>query len=185
MSHSSILKIKKAALLVVDVQEAFRGAIPEFASVASRASMAVRGFQILGVPVLVTEQYPKGLGPTAEEIRLALPDDFESFEKTAFSSCGADAFVKQLKKLNTKQIVICGLETHICVSQTAHDLLDRGFQVHVLTDAVCSRFDQDKRAGLAKLKQSGVIPSSMEMALFELLRDAKHEKFKEIQNLIK
>src|SRR5688572_27804158 len=126
MPHTSIINGKQAALVVVDVQEAFRGAIPDFAVVASRASMAVRGFQILGVPVIVTEQYPKGLGITAEEIRLVLPDDFKAVEKTAFSSCGASAFVKQLEKLATKQVVLCGLETHVCVSQTAHDLLDRG-----------------------------------------------------------
>ena len=93
--------------------------------------------------------------------------------------------MKELEKLGTKQVVICGLETHICVSQTAHDLLDRGFQVHVLTDSVCSRFQYNNAAGLAKMQQSGAIPSSVEMALFELLRDSRHEQFKNIQALIK
>lgn len=183
--HPHILNSKTAALIVIDIQEGFRNAIPEFAVTASRASMAARGFQILGVPVLVTEQYPKGLGPTAEEIRMILPDGFEPFEKTAFSSCGSDQFVAELDKLGVKQPVICGLETHVCVNQTAHDLLARGLQVHVMTDVVCSRFDHDKRAGLAKMKTSGVIASSMEMALFELMKDAKHGHFKEIQTLIK
>lgn len=185
MSHPRILDKNKTALVVVDIQEAFRNAIPDFAIAASRASMAVRGFQILGVPVIVTEQYPKGLGSTAEEILFALPDGFEVFEKTAFSSCGADAFVDKLLEIGAEQIVLCGLETHVCVNQTAHDLLDRGFRVHLLTDCVCSRFERDKLAGLAKMKSSGVVPSSIEMALFELMRDARHEQFKEIQNLIK
>ncbi|MGB4988029.1 MAG: hydrolase [Pyrinomonadaceae bacterium] len=175
----------KAALVVIDIQEGFRNAIADFPIVASRASTAVRGFQILGVPILVTEQYPKGLGPTAEEIRLAMPDGWAAAEKTAFSSCGADAFIDGVTELGVEQVVICGLETHVCVNQTAHDLLDRGFQVHLLTDCVCSRFDEDKRAGLAKMESSGVITSSIEMALFEMMRDSRHDKFKEIQSLIR
>jgi nicotinamidase-related amidase len=183
--HPNILQPNQTALIVVDVQEAFRHVIPEFETVAVKISTAVRGFQTLGVPVMVTEQYPKGLGHTAEEIKLVLPDDAEIFEKSAFSSCGAGSFAARLDEMSIKQTVICGLETHICVNQTAHDLLDRGIQVHLLTDAVCSRFEDNKAAGLAKMQASGVIASSVEMSLFELMRDAKHEKFKEIQALIK
>lgn len=185
MSHPNLLDSKTTAFVVVDIQEAFRNVIPDFTVIASRASSAVRGFQILDVPVFVTEQYPEGLGRTAEEIFLVLPDDFEVFEKTAFSSCGAEPFVAKLKDLGIKQVVLCGLETHVCVNQTAHDLLDRGFQVHVLTDCVCSRFEHDKLAGLAKMQSSGVLSLSIEMAFFELMRDARHDKFKEIQALIK
>ena len=179
-----ILDITKTALVVIDLQEAFRSAIPEFPQVASRASMAVRGFQILNVPVIVTEQYPKGLGRTAEEILFCLPDDYEPIEKIRFSSC-IDPFLGQLNAAGAKQVVLCGLETHICVSQTAHDLLASGFEVHVLTDAVGSRYTQDRDTGLAKMMQSGAVPATVEMALFELMHDSKHEKFKEIQNLIK
>ena len=185
MAHDRILDKARSALVVIDVQEAFRDAIPDFATVVNQISIAARGFQTLGVPVLVTEQYPKGLGRTAEEILYALPDGAQVFEKAAFSSCGASPFVDQLTDLGVEQIVICGLETHICVSQTAHDLRDRGFQVHLLLDAVCSRFPVNKEAGIQKMASSGVIMSSVEMALFELMRDAKHEKFKEIQALIK
>ncbi|MFN0280228.1 MAG: isochorismatase family protein [Pyrinomonadaceae bacterium] len=179
------MNIDTAALVVVDIQEAFRQVIPDFATIAKRASVAVRGFQILGVPVIVTEQYPKGLGRTADEIKQILPEDFEAFEKTVFSSCGAKHFVSRLEEFGSKQIVLCGLETHVCVNQTAHDLLERGFQVHVLCDCVTSRFEYNRLAGLAKMRRSGVIESSIEMALFELMLDAKHEKFKEIQSLIK
>lgn len=185
MRHANILDSKTAALVVIDIQEAFRSVIPDFAQVASRAATAVRGFQILDVPVIVTEQYPKGLGPTADEILWVLPEDFEVFKKTAFSSCGAGPFAEALDMLGLRQIVLCGLETHVCVNQTAHDLLDRGFQVHILIDCVCSRSEVNKIAGLEKMQASGVIASSMEMALFELMGDAKHEKFKEIQALIK
>lgn len=185
MAHPKILDPAKTVLVVIDVQEAFRSAIPDFALVASRIAMAVRGFQILEVPILVTEQYPKGLGRTAEEILLSLPDNFEVIEKTAFSACGASDFVGKLKKLGSHQIVICGVETHVCVNQTAHDLLDAGFEVHLLTDCVASRFEHDKEAGLSKMYASGAEPSSFEMALFELMRDSTHEKFKEIQAIIK
>ena len=185
MTHPRLLDKSSTVLAVIDIQEAFRNVIPDFAVVASRASMAVRGFQILDVPVLVTEQYPKGLGKTAEEIQLVLSEDPQIFEKTAFSSCGAGAFIDRLNEIGARQIVLCGLETHVCVNQTAHDLLDRGFDVHLLTDCVCSRFEHDKKAGLSKMRSSGVVPSSIEMALFELMRDSKHTHFKEIQDLIR
>lgn len=185
MSHPKILDPKKAALVVVDVQEAFRSAIPEFPQIASRISMAVRGFQTLNLPIIVTEQYPKGLGRTAEEILFSMPPEFEFLEKTAFSSCGAASFAEKLQATGASQIVLCGLESHICVSQTAHDLLEKNYEVHVLIDCVGSRFTQDKEAALGKMSSSGVVPSSLEMALFELLKDARHEQFKEIQNLIK
>lgn len=185
MPHANILNPKATALIVIDVQEAFRTAIPDFEITARRVATAVRGFQILGLPVFVTEQYPKGLGKTVDEIKSVLSDNLEIYAKTAFSSCGADAFVDKLSALGIEQTVICGLETHICVNQTAHDLLTRGFHVHVLCDCVTSRFEYNRLAGLAKMRRSGVIESSTEMALFELMGDAKHEKFKEIQSLIK
>ena len=185
MPHKNILESSKTALLVVDVQEAFRTAMSDFDALASRIAIAVRGFQILERPVFVTEQYPKGLGHTAGEIRYVLPPDFEFIEKTAFSSCGAAVLEESLRAGGSSQIVVCGLETHICVNQTSHDLLDRGFEVHLLTDCVASRFDRDKQAGLAKMLASGVVSTSVEMALFEIMRDARHEKFKEIQLLVK
>ncbi len=185
MPHLNLLDAARTALVVIDIQEAFRSAVPDFSLIASRASTAIRGFQTLDAPVMITEQYPAGLGRTAEELQLVLTDDSEVFEKTAFSSCGAAPFLKKLKKLRIGQVVLCGLETHVCVSQTAHDLLDRGFQVHVMTDCVASRFSHDRDAGLAKMQLSGVIPSSVEMAFFELMRDSTHEHFKAIQSLIK
>jgi len=185
MSHPKILDRNKAALVVVDVQEAFRSAIPEFPQIASRISMAVRGFQILNLPIIITEQYPKGLGRTAEEILFSMPPEYEFVEKTSFSSCGAVSFIEQLRASGASQIVLCGLESHICVSQTAHDLLTEAFEVHLLTDCVGSRYTQDKETAIRKMRDSGAVLSSMEMALFELLRDARHEQFKEIQSLIK
>lgn len=185
MSHPKLLDRNKAALVVVDVQEAFRSAIPEFPQIASRISIAIRSFQLLNLPVIITEQYPKGLGRTAEEILFSVPSEFEFVEKTSFSSCGAASFTERLRASGANQIVLCGLESHICVNQTAHDLLAESFEVHLLTDCVGSRFTADKEAALRKMQGSGVIPSSLEMALFELLGDSRHEQFKEVQSLIK
>ncbi|MCY7375545.1 MAG: hydrolase [Pyrinomonadaceae bacterium] len=185
MTHSNILDKAKTALVVVDLQEAFRSPINDFAQIVSRTSLVVRGFQILGLPVIVTEQYPKGLGRTAEEILFSLPPEFEFVEKTAFSSCGASAFMEKLRATGASQIVLCGLEAHVCINQTAHDLLNENYAVHLLHDCVSSRFTPDKEIALRKMQASGVVPSSVEMALFELMKDAKHEQFKAIQELIK
>lgn len=185
MVHPNILKPDSTVLVVVDIQEAFLFPIDDAAAIASKTATAIKGFLELGLPIIVTEQYPKGLGHTVDEIKRVLPDDFDYVEKSSFSSCGAESFLKKLEAASTKQILLCGLETHICVNQTAHDLLNRGFEVHLLTDCVGSRFTSDREAGIRKMELSGVIPSSVEMALFELMRDAKHEKFKAVQNLIK
>ena len=185
MPHPDVLDKNQTALVVVDMQEAFRKAIPAFAEIASRIVQMIRGCRILDVPIVVTEQYPKGLGRTAEEILFSLPDDFEFIEKTAFSSCGAKTFTDKLESFGAKQILLCGIEAHICVNQTGHDLLENGYQVHILTDCIGSRFEHDKLAAIQKLTMNGAFPSGVEMSLFELLRDSRHEQFKEIQQLIK
>lgn len=183
--HSSSLDIDNSVLVVVDVQEAFRKAIPDFAEVISRIAIAIRGFQVLGRPIIVTEQYPKGLGRTAEELLLSIPNDAAFIEKSTFSSYGEPSFLVELEKFQAKQVTLCGVETHVCVNQTAHDLLAAGYQVHLLTDCVASRFKHDREAGLQKMFASGAVPSSMEMVLFEMMRDSRHEKFKDVQALIK
>lgn len=185
MSHPNLLQQRNAALVIVDIQEGFRPMLSDFGKLAKDTATMLRGCRILDVPVFVTEQYPKGLGHTATEISALFDDGISVFEKTAFSSCGAESFVAALDEKGIKQVMICGLETHICVSQTTHDLLDRGFQVHVLSDCLSSRFEHNRQTGLMKMQQSGAIVSTIEMALFELMRDSKHEKFKEIQSLIK
>ena len=185
MAHPRILELEKTVLLVVDIQEAFRNVISGFTEMVSRASVAVRAFQILGRPMIVTEQYPKGLGRTVEEILLSLPEGLEVIEKTAFSSCGAASFIDRLSSDDARQVVVCGLETHVCVNQTVHDLLDQGYEVHVLTDAVGSRFETDRKTGLTKMFGSGAVPSTVEMALFEMMRDSKHAQFKHVQSLLR
>jgi len=185
MTHPNILNSSSSVLVVIDVQEAFRTVINDLSEIASRISTAVRGMQALGVPVVITEQYPKGLGPTVEEISMVINADTPIIEKTSFGSCGEPAFVSMLDNMDATQVILCGLETHICVDQTAHGLLENGYDVHLLADCVASRFSKDKETGIAKMTASGVKVSTVEMALFEIMKNSRHEKFKEIQALIK
>jgi nicotinamidase-related amidase len=185
MLHENSLDLAHSSLVVIDMQEAFRAKISDFAETAARIALVAHAMRILNVPVIVMEQYPRGLGHTADEIKAVLPESFEMIEKTAFSSCGAREFVARLENTGARHVVVCGIEAHICVNQTTHDLLARGYRVHLLTDCITARTTQNKQLALAKMQQSGALPSSTEMALFELMRDARHEQFKAIQKLIK
>ncbi len=185
IAETNTLTAGSVAFVVVDVQEAFRTVIPEFDKLVSRLVTAVKAFDLLDVAILVTEQYPKGLGNTVAEIASIVGGNNGTIEKTSFSSCGAPGFFDRLDELGAKQVIVGGLETHICVNQTVHDLLERGFQVHVLGDCVTSRHEYDRLAGMRKMTRSGAVESSLEMAIFEVMRDAKHPRFKEIQALIK
>ena len=170
----------RAALVVVDVQEGFRKAIPGFEGIAAATATLVRGADAIGVPVLATEQYPKGLGATAPEVLDALPDDVERLPKTVFSAVAADGF-----DLGGRgQAIVCGIETHVCVNQTVLDLLDRGTEVHVVADAVGSRTEANRELGLAKAERAGAWLTSVETALFELLGEAGSDEFKAVQRLI-
>jgi nicotinamidase-related amidase len=175
-----MLDAKRAALLVIDVQEAFRKAIPEFDKVAEGVATLVRGAGATGVPVIVTEQYPQGLGATVEPVAAALPDDVEPLSKVCFAAPDADGFDLG----GREQVLVCGVETHVCVNQTALDLLDAGVEVHVARDAVGSRFEQNKEIGLEKMERAGALITSVETALFELVGRAGTDQFKAVQRLI-
>jgi nicotinamidase-related amidase len=172
----SLLARDRAALVVVDVQEGFRS-YASFAAVAGACAKLLQGARILGLPVLVSEQYPKGLGHTAPEVGL---QDEKTIEKTVFSAARADGF----DLAGRDQAIVCGIETHVCVSQTVHDLLDRGIEVHVPADAVGSRHDIDYERGLERLERAGAVVSTVEANLFELLERAGTPEFKAVQKLI-
>jgi nicotinamidase-related amidase len=172
----SLLRREEAALVVVDVQEGFRP-YPSFAGVAAACAKLVQGARILGVPRTVSEQYPKGLGHTAPEVGI---DDEQTIEKTVFSIVRADRFDLQ----GRDQAIVCGIETHVCVSQTVHDLLERGVEVHVPADAVGSRHAIDHERGLERMERAGAVISTVEAALFELLERADVPEFKAVQKLI-
>ena len=175
-----VLDRERAALVVVDVQEAFRPAVRDFERVARNAGVLVQGARILGVPMVVTEQYPKGLGRTVAEVAEHL-DGVEPLEKVCFSAADADGFDLD----DRSQVLVCGIESHVCVSQTAHGLLDRGLEVHVARDAVSSRTEENKELGLHKMESSGAVLTSVETALFELLGESGSEEFKLVQGLVK
>ena len=166
--------------MVVDVQEAFRPAVLDFERVVGNTATLVRGAHALAVPVVVTEQYPKGLGRTVPEVAEHL-NGTEPIEKVCFSAAAADGF----DTAGRKQALLCGIETHVCVSQTAHDLLERGFDVHVARDAVTSRSEENREVGLRKMERAGAVVTSVETALFELLGAAGSDEFKTVQRLIK
>jgi nicotinamidase-related amidase len=174
----ALLHRDRAALLVVDVQEGFRP-YASFADVAESCRRLLAGARILHMPALVSEQYPKGLGPTAPELGIEEGKEM-MIEKTVFSVARADGF--DLK--GRQQAIVCGIETHVCVSQTVHDLLGKGVEVHVPADAVGSRHTLDYERGLERLERAGAVVSTVESALFELLERAGTPEFKEVQKLI-
>jgi nicotinamidase-related amidase len=174
------LDASRAALVVVDVQEAFRKAVPDFEQVARANATLVRGAQALGVPVVVTEQYPQGLGTTVPEVYELMPEGYKPISKTVFSAAQAEGFDLE----GRDQVIVGGIETHVCVNQTVLDLIEAGTEVHVVEDAVGSRFADSNRVGLHKMEQAGAVLTSVETALFELVGRAGSDEFKAVQKLI-
>jgi nicotinamidase-related amidase len=171
-----LLSRSRTALVVVDVQEGFRS-YETFADVAASCAKLLEAARILGLHTLVSEQYPKGLGGTVPELG-ELPR--APIEKTVFSAVRADGF----DLAGCDQVLVCGIEAHVCVSQTVHDLLNRGNEVHVPADAVGSRHELDYRYGLDRMRRAGAVVTTVEAALFELLERAGTPEFKAVQKLV-
>jgi nicotinamidase-related amidase len=167
-------------LVAVDAQEAFRPAVRDFDDVVHNIGVLVQGARTLGVPVVVTEQYPRGLGHTVPEVAEHL-DGVHPLEKTAFSAARANGF----NSGEREKALVCGIETHVCVLQTVEDLLERGMEVHVVADAVTSRTEANREVGLRRMEKDGATITSVETALFELLGAAGGHEFKTVQGLIK
>jgi nicotinamidase-related amidase len=185
MTHIRILERNQSALLVIDVQEAYRGVTVEQERMLRGVRRLIEAAKILGVPILATEQYPKGLGHLMREVAELFPAGFQPIEKISLSCCGEPRFAARLSEIQRRQIVVCGLETHACINQTTHDLLEQGYQVHLPFDAISSRFETDYRIGWDKLIGSGAIPTTVEMACLEWVKTAAAPEFKAIQKLIK
>jgi nicotinamidase-related amidase len=173
-----MLDRSRAALVVVDVQEAFRKAVPDFEEIARRAAILVEGARILGIPAIVTEQYPQGLGHTVDEVGL---DGETVIEKTVFAASCADGFDLGERS----QAIVCGIEAHVCVHQTVEDLTAKGVEVHLCADAIASRDPGNKAVALERAERAGAVPTTVEMALLELCGRAGTGEFKAIQRLIK
>ena len=181
----TILNIEDSIVMIIDVQEKLLNAVFNKASLEKKATTLANTAKILGIPVIVTEQYPKGLGATVETLKEVLPENTQYFEKTAFSALENNDVLEALKNSGKKQVVIFGIETHICVSQTTNALIEEGFEVSVIRDACGSRSELEYSAGLERMKDNGAHVLTTEIALFEWLKGAKHPKFKEVQMLIK
>jgi nicotinamidase-related amidase len=180
LSGTGKLDAERAALIVIDVQEGFRKAIPDFDLVARATATLIEGAEAIGIPIVVTEQYPKGLGETAAEIAEHLPEGTQPLEKVCFSATDAEGFDLG----GRDQALVCGIETHVCVNQTTLDLLGSGVEVQVAEDAVGSRTEENKRIGLHKMERAGAVMTSVETALFELLGRAGTDEFNRIQKLV-
>ncbi len=182
--HSSILQRENTGLLIIDIQEKISAVMKYREDVLTNTIKLIKGFQVFKLPIFITEQYRKGLGPTAPEILAALGTT-AIFEKMTFSCCGLPSLMNQLQDSKRQQIVLCGIETHVCVQQTALDLLANGFQVYLIADAVSSRHELDHKTAIQRMRQAGVIVTTTESVLFELLVAAKTEEFKPISQLVK
>ena len=179
-----MLETENTFLVIIDVQGKLATMMHEKESLFENLRRMIGGAGVMGIPILWTEQNPGGLGPTIPEIKELLIGE-SVIAKLSFSCCGDRNFMAAMKDLNRKQALITGIETHVCVYQTAADLLDLEYEVHVVSDAVSSRTIDNKKIGLAKMKEAGTGVTGTETVLLELLRTAEDRRFKEILKIIK
>lgn len=181
----TVPRSESTVLLVVDLQERLVPAMAEPAAVVERSRILIEGAAALGVDVLVTEQYPKGLGSTVPAIAGVLPGTAATVEKTGFSAFAEPAFRTRLAATPKKTLVVAGIEAHVCVLQTVYDALEEGFEVICAADAVSSRKAADRELALSAMRHAGAQVLPVESVLFLLLRDAKHAAFKTVSKLIR
>ena len=179
------LDADKAVLVVIDVQERLVPAMPEavYLRLRNTVAMLVEVAGLLGVPVVTTEQYPKGIGHTVPELAAACNETV--IEKVSFGCCGEPNFLKALKNTGRTQVMITGMEAHVCVYQTVLGLLEDGYYVHLIRDAVCSRNKTDYLAGVANAGQAGAVVTTAETVMFQMLQESTHEQFRAVSRLVK
>lgn len=184
MQSPLLLGREDSALLVIDVQEKLLPAVRDSDALQGNIARLIRGARILGIPIHATEQYPQGLGTTVPEISEALGDTVIP-EKLAFSAAGCDGLFATFADSGVHKLVICGIEAHVCVLQTALDAITEGYQAHIVCDAVSSRHPQDADIAIRRMETSGVYVTTTETVLFEWCRTAGTPEFKEISRLVK
>ncbi len=172
-------------VLLIDLQKKLINAVSEGAEITAKAGRLLKACQLLRIPVVVTEQNPVGLGETVPSVSCVLPSGTVPYAKTSFSALSVDGLQEALQKIGRKQIIIGGVETHICVWQTARDLQKAGYDVWIVADMCASRHSEDKERALADLQANGCRVVGYESILFAWLKDARHPQFKAIQALIK
>ena len=184
MSPYPLLTTDNTVLVLVDVQERLARVMHDRETLFGNLQRLIKGAGVLGVPVIFTEQYPQGLGKTVPEVADLLGDT-QPVSKLSFSCCGDEVFMTRFKALNRNQVLLAGIEAHVCVYQTAVDLLNSGYQVKVAADAVDSRTEINQKLALEAMREAGAFITGTEMALFELLRSAQSGNFREISQIVK
>lgn len=179
-----MLEIEKCCVVVVDVQGKLAQLMHDKDALFENIQILIKAAKILDVPIIWCQQCPQSLGPTVPEIAELLAGN-EPIDKASFSCCGNEQFNSKLNELGRQQILLCGIEAHVCIYQTAAQLQQAGREVTVIADAISSRTPENKQIGIERMTAEGANISSVETALFELLKTAEHEKFKEIARLIK
>lgn len=179
-----MLDKKNAVLVVIDVQGRLATLMHENQELFTNIIRMIRGARVLNIPIIWTEQIPDKLGGTIAEIKDEL-DGVDLLTKSTFSCCGDRNFNEKLNRLGRKQIIVTGIEAHICVYQTCIDLLGSNFEVHLVTDAVSSRLESNYHLGVQRIKEVGAVLTSVEMSLFEMLKVAEGEQFKGIIQIVK
>lgn len=179
-----MLEIEKSCLVIVDVQGKLAQLMHDKQTLFDNIEILIKAAGILDIPIINCRQYPKALGDTIDQLAGHL-EGIDPVDKLCFSCLGSEEFAQKLDQIDRPDIILTGIETHVCIYQTAMDLLNTDHSVHLITDAVSSRKSSDRQTAIERMRTEGVKLSTTEMVLFELLKTAKHEKFKQIANLIK
>jgi len=183
-ANDCILKKSGTILIILDIQEKLASVMNKREQVVRNCLHLIETAKLLSIPVILTEQYPKGLGPTVSEINDALPS-YKPFTKMSFDCCREEGFLEKITHSHKKQVLLSGMETHICVLQTCLSLLKEGFAVHIVGDAVCSRKKADFITGIEMMRSAGAVITGTETAIFQLLEKAGTDEFREISKRIK
>ncbi|MCE5195070.1 MAG: hydrolase [Nitrospiraceae bacterium] len=184
MKHKFFINKENAIIVIVDIQEKLVQAMKEKDKVVNNCSHLIECGRIQCIPIVVTEQYSKGLGPTISELKDILPI-YNPIEKITFDCCGENFFNEALSALKRKKIILTGMETHVCVLQTCLSLIKNGFDVHIVKDAVCSRTKDNFKTAIEIMRNAGAVITCTETVLFQLLEKAGTEEFKAIAKKIK
>lgn len=184
MTTGGVVRRESAVFVLVDMQDRLAATMPRRAEVVSAAVLLARAASILGVPVIVTRQYPQGLGDTVPELS-AVTGDLEPVDKVSFACPAEPSFARRLSELRRPQVVLAGMETHICITQTALALLAEGYEVHVVADATCSRRDRDHEISLDRLRAAGIVVTTAESVVYEALGEAGSGEFRSVLEAVK
>jgi len=179
------LNPSNSCVILIDMQEKLQKAMSNVDKCIENQKLLLQSAAILKIDSIVTEQYPKGLGHTIDELKCLLPANTAVIEKTSFSCCGESKFRTALKAKSRKTLIVCGIEAHVCVQQTVLDLLAEGYEVVIPADALTSRNKDNYKLALESMRQAGAFITSSESVIFMLLRDAKHPDFRQISKLIR